>query len=90
MPRPMKPIIGMSCEEDERHLQSQPPLPVLSSPLQTFLPTGRHLRPGLELLPFWERGPGTFHSTVPAFVSLTPQSLSEGDLGDTGAYCRDS
>lgn len=38
-----------------------------------FCPVVATPAPGLELLPFWERGPGTSHTTIPAFVSLISQ-----------------
>lgn len=50
----------------------KPSCPLVATPAQ-----------GLELLPFWEGRPGTSHTSC-SLVSLTPQSLSEGELGDTG------
>lgn len=89
MPKPMKPIIGMSCGKTERtFFQGQPPPDRL---LQAFLfgQPSPHPIPGLALPPFGERGPSASHHMSCHGVPQPIANLLEVDSRDTRTYCRD-
>lgn len=89
MPRPMKPIIGMSCGKTERtFFQEQPPPNLL---LQAFLlgQPPRHPIPGLALSPFGKRGPTASHHISCHSLPQPVANLFEVTSRDPGTYCRD-
>lgn len=72
MPRPMKPIIGMSCREDVGHFKGQPHPRCPTRPPQAFLPGGTRTSPRCLALPLGQRT-WTSPTEVPAAGPLTPQ-----------------
>ena len=92
IPRPMKPIIGMSCGEDGGHFRAQP-LP--RNPERTFQSSLPAPAPSPTPARVWHSLPSgreDLERPIPHFQPSSPSSHSErnpGGFKGHGAYCKD-